>query len=227
MNAPTRAAMIGGTDTAPNTITPSGNRLPGPGERSIQTNCPKSGRTLHLHERLGSKNANVIETKQTAGIPTEKYKSESHASFRPDASAIRIQIAAPQTAATRYNQWSLFIRSPLSVTAMRLSCGAREKNSFHNLRAPQLQARVRWRAAHGLPFVRNSAIRALTSRLTRADGSGLVSGNRIVPFEVSYPFSSAAWARLIAAVIGYRLLWCFQAAYHTSGRPSSLKAGIP
>jgi hypothetical protein len=91
MNAPIRAAMIGGTDNTPNTMTPRGNRLPGPGEMSIQTNCPTIGSTPHLHERTGSKNANAIETKQTAGIPTEKYKPESQASFRPDASSIRIQ----------------------------------------------------------------------------------------------------------------------------------------
>jgi hypothetical protein len=126
MNAPIRAAMIGGTDSTPNTITPSGNRLPGPAEKSIQTNCPIIGRTPHLHERLGSTNANAIEIKQTAGIPTEKYKPESHASFRPDAIATRIQIAAPQTADTRYNQCSLFIRA-------QLSRGALMKGRFHNL----------------------------------------------------------------------------------------------
>src|SRR4051794_6889477 len=81
-----------------------------------------------------------------------------------------------------------------------------EKFIPQSTRVASFRRGVRWRAVYGLPFVRNSAIRALTSRLTRADGSGLVSGNRIVPFEVSYPFSSAAWARLIAAVIGYRLL---------------------
>jgi hypothetical protein len=82
-NAPIRAAMIGGTDSIPNTMTPRGNRLPDPIERSIQTNCPTSGRTPHLYERLGSTNANAIATKQTAGIPTEKYKPESHVSCRP------------------------------------------------------------------------------------------------------------------------------------------------
>jgi hypothetical protein len=58
---------------------------------------------------MGSKNANIIDTKQTAGIPTEKNNPESHASLRPDASAIRIQITAPQTADKRYNQCFLFI----------------------------------------------------------------------------------------------------------------------
>lgn len=111
MNAPIRAAMIGGTDNTPNTITPRGNRLPGPGEMSIQTSCPTIGRTPHLHERLGSKNANAIETRQTTGIPTVKYKLESHASLRPDTWAMRIQIAAPQPAAKRYNQYSRFMRS--------------------------------------------------------------------------------------------------------------------
>jgi hypothetical protein len=57
-------------------------------------------------------------------------------------------------------------------------------------------------AGPGGLFVRTSAIRAFTSRLTSADGGGLSSGNRIVPFEVSYPASSAAWARLTAALIG-------------------------
>jgi hypothetical protein len=33
-----------------------------------------------------------------------------------------------------------------------------------------------------------------------------------VPFEVSYSFSTPAWARRIAPVIGYRLVWPFQAA---------------
>src|SRR4030095_3613474 len=93
MNAPIRAAMIGGTESTPNTITPRGNRLPGPGEMSIQTNSPTIGSPPPLHERLGSKNANAIETKQTAGIPTEKYKPESQASFRTDASVRTIHIA--------------------------------------------------------------------------------------------------------------------------------------
>src|SRR4030095_14361069 len=107
MNAPIRAAMIGGTESTPNTMTPRGNRLPGPGEMSMQTNCPTIGSTPPLHERLWSQTANAIETKQTAGIPTEKYKPESQASFRPDASVISIQIAAPQPDATRYHQCSL------------------------------------------------------------------------------------------------------------------------
>src|SRR5712692_412050 len=71
------------------------------------------------------------------------------------------------------------------------------------------------RSAHVLSFIRrNSAIRALTSLFTRAGGAGLVSGNRMVPFEVAYPLSSAAWARLTAALIGYKLQWCLKAAYH-------------
>ena len=47
-----------------------------------------------------------------------------------------------------------------------------------------------------------SATRAFTSRLTRAAGGGLSRGKRIVPFEVWYPSSSAAWARSDAALIG-------------------------
>jgi len=110
--APILAAMIDGTESTPNTTTPRGNRLPGPCEKSIQINCPTSGRIPHLHERSGAKNANAMDIKHTAGSATEKYKPESHASFRPDASVTAIQTAAPQTTATRYSQWSLFIRSP-------------------------------------------------------------------------------------------------------------------
>jgi hypothetical protein len=56
---------------------------------------------------------------------------------------------------------------------------------------------------HALAFLfRISAMRDSTSRFTKADGIGLVSGNRIVPFDVSYLLSSFAWARLIATVIG-------------------------
>lgn len=73
----------------------------------------------------------------------------------------------------------------------------------------------------------NSAIRALTSRLTSTEGGSFRRGNRIVPFEVWYPLRAAEWARFIAAVSGYRLLWSFQAAYQTRIRPSSRKAGIP
>jgi hypothetical protein len=62
---------------------------------------------------------------------------------------------------------------------------------------------------------------------TSAAGGGWVRGNRIVPFEVAYPLRAAAWARLIALVIGYRLQWCLKAAYHTRVRPSSTKEGIP
>ena len=69
-------------------------------------------------------------------------------------------------------------------------------------RARQLQALVRRRATHAFPFLRNSTSRAFTSRLTRAAGTGLLSGSRIVPFDVSYPVRSIAWARANAALIG-------------------------
>jgi len=104
MDAPIRAAMIDGTESTANTTIPSGNRFPGPFEKSIQRNCPTSGKIPHLHEPSGSKKANAIDTTQTAGIPTEKYKPESHASFRPVASATKIQMAAPETIAIRYSQ---------------------------------------------------------------------------------------------------------------------------
>ena len=70
-------------------------------------------------------------------------------------------------------------------------------------------------------------MRAFTSRFTRPDGIGLLDGKRIVPFDISYPLSSAECLRLIAAVIGYMLVCSFQAAYQTTKRPSSLTAGIP
>src|SRR3954470_10475137 len=78
----------------------------------------------------------------------------------------------------------------------------------------------------GLFFARSSATRALTRRPTSADGSGAASGNRIVPVEVGYRFRSAVWRRLMAAVIGYRLVCCLHAAYQTRIRPSSLNAGM-
>ena len=56
---------------------------------------------------------------------------------------------------------------------------------------------------HHFFFPRNSAIRAFTSRVTSADGSGASSGNRMVPLpEVSYPLISAASARVVAALSG-------------------------
>ncbi len=66
----------------------------------------------------------------------------------------------------------------------------------------ELLGRARHGAAHALSFVRSSAIRDFTSRFTRAAEGGWVSWNRIVPVDVSYPFSSTAWARRIAALIG-------------------------
>ena len=56
--------------------------------------------------------------------------------------------------------------------------------------------------AHGLPAFLNSVIRVFTSRLTSVSGSGLVIGNRTVPLDISYRFSSAACARLTAGVMG-------------------------
>src|SRR5437762_13511075 len=73
----------------------------------------------------------------------------------------------------------------------------------------------------------SSAIRALTSFLTSPTGIGFASGSRTVPFDILYPFSSVAGLRRIAPVIGYRLQWCLNTAYQTSGRPSSRKAGMP
>src|SRR6185295_14705540 len=57
-------------------------------------------------------------------------------------------------------------------------------------------------AARASFCARSSATRAFTSRFTSGDGIGSASGKRIVPFEVSYPSSAAAWALRIAAVIG-------------------------
>ena len=51
-------------------------------------------------------------------------------------------------------------------------------------------------------FARLSAARALTIFFTSAAGIGLSSGNRIVPFDVSYFASSAAFARLTSPISG-------------------------
>src|SRR6266566_64643 len=72
----------------------------------------------------------------------------------------------------------------------------------------------------------SSAIRARTSFLTSPTGIGFASGNRTVPFDVSYPFRSRASFRRISPVIGYKLQWLVNAAYQTSGRSASLNAGI-
>jgi len=60
--------------------------------------------------------------------------------------------------------------------------------------------------------LRTSAIRAFTSLVTSAAAGGLVSGNRIVPVDISTPRRSSANLRRIAAVIGYRLVCCLNPA---------------
>jgi hypothetical protein len=51
-------------------------------------------------------------------------------------------------------------------------------------------------------FARISAARAFTIFFTSPTGIGLSNGNRIVPFDVSYFFSSAAFARLTSPING-------------------------
>src|SRR2546430_6268764 len=76
-------------------------------------------------------------------------------------------------------------------------------------------------------LLRNSAIRVLTSRFTRAAGGAFAKGNRTVPVDISYPLRAAACARRIAAVIGYRLPWVLEAACHTSGWRAGLETRDP
>src|SRR5262245_10083089 len=104
MDAPIRAAMMPGIDSTPNTITPSGNRLPTPCDSSIQRNCQTIGRAPQRQERFGSMRASANDSTQPAGIPTVKYTPESQASLRPDAPATSAHINAPQPTATSESQ---------------------------------------------------------------------------------------------------------------------------
>ena len=51
-------------------------------------------------------------------------------------------------------------------------------------------------------FARISAARAFTIFFTSPAGTGLSNGNRIVPFDVSYFASSAAFVRLTSPING-------------------------
>lgn len=94
---------------------PSGNKLPGPTISSIIKNCPASGAAPQRQVRLGSKKPRSAASRQTAGIPTEKYNPESHASFLPDAAEISTHISAPPAAAAINSQCSFFMSGTLKV----------------------------------------------------------------------------------------------------------------
>ena len=91
--------MIDGTESTPNTTTPSGKRLPGPWVNSIQENWPTRGATPHRHGLLGSTNPSAEDTTQTTGMLMRKYHWESHAYLLPEASDTTIHTAAPATTA--------------------------------------------------------------------------------------------------------------------------------
>ena len=78
---------------------PSGSKLPGPTINSIAKNWPASGARPQRQVRFGSRNPSVPASRQTAGIPAEKYKLESHASRLPDTVEINTQTSAPMPAA--------------------------------------------------------------------------------------------------------------------------------
>src|SRR5215470_5184118 len=82
-NAPILAVMMDGTESTPNTTTPSGKRLPGPWVNSIQENLPTRGATPQRHGLLGATKPSAADTTQTTGTLMRKYHCESHASLRP------------------------------------------------------------------------------------------------------------------------------------------------
>ena len=93
---------------------PSGSRVPGPTINSIAKNWPASGARPQRQVRFGSRKPSVPASRQTAGIPTEKYKPESHASLFPDVVEINTHISAPAPAATISNQCSFFMVATLA-----------------------------------------------------------------------------------------------------------------
>ena len=93
---------------------PSGSKLPGPTINSIAKNCPASGAAPQRQVRFGSKKPSSAASRQTAGMPIEKYNSESHASFLPEAVEISIHISAPPAPAAINNQCSFFMSGTLT-----------------------------------------------------------------------------------------------------------------
>ena len=98
-NAPIRAVMIDGTESTPNTTTPSGKRLPDPWVNSIQENWPTRGATPHRHGLLGSIKPSTADTIQTTGMLIRKYHWESHASLLPEALDTTTHTTIPVTTA--------------------------------------------------------------------------------------------------------------------------------
>lgn len=105
--------MIEGIASTPNRMMPSGSKLPGPTINNIARNWPASGAAPHRHVRCGSRKPNSAASRQTAGMPIEKYKAESHASLLPDAVEIITHISAPPATAAINSQCCLFIRRTL------------------------------------------------------------------------------------------------------------------
>src|SRR5215213_2370487 len=97
-----------GADSTPNTMRPSGKRLPGPCVKSIQRNWPARGVTPQRHDLCGSRKPSTADATQITGMPTEKYHDESQASRRPLAAEMTAHVRAPITMATVTNQASFF-----------------------------------------------------------------------------------------------------------------------
>ena len=81
---------------------------------SIVKNCPASGAAPQRQACFGSKKPSSAASRQTAGMPIEKYNSESHASFLPEAVEISIHISAPPAPAAINNQCSFFMSGTLT-----------------------------------------------------------------------------------------------------------------
>ena len=152
---------------APGALIPSKPRAAGASARTAPTPTSDFGAGPGRSQVTARSWSVEITGKNGGGAPLLHSRNADRATGRAAAVGATSGLGLPRSA----GQHPILHVKPGSTQSPRYEAGSR----------PQLGARVRPRAAHGLPSVRNSAIRALTSRLTRADGSGLLSGNRKEP----------------------------------------------
>lgn len=119
--------MIDGTESTPNTITPSGRRFPGPWVSNIHENWPTRGAIPHRHDLDGSIKPSTAETTQTTGTLMMKYHWESHASLLPEALDTTTHIRIPVATANPYNQYSFF----MVICSHRPACGPTTMTRAH------------------------------------------------------------------------------------------------
>jgi len=110
------------------------------------------------------------------------------------------------------------VKKELTTHENRGNRGGREVSHFGG------HDRGQWRAAQRRFLLLCCAMRAFTSFLTSATGSGWSVGKRMVPFDVEKALRSSLKASMTEAV-GNKLQWSENAANHTTA-PLYLKAGI-